>query len=221
MTKRLFIAPHFADIAWSCGGLIATDPINSIISVVFSLKPNKELIKKYDDYLYELYRKPEKKFLKMFNLKSINLEYPSAIARGRTPNDLFSKEFTSQEKDLIFEIRDKLHEIIDRYNIKEVYCPKSDRHQIDHVLTKEAVIKISRAVHIFYYKDIPDFLPDDKDEPEEHLELIKIDISRVLDKKIKAVLLYNKFIEIFYQSKEKILKLIEKTPSEVYWKLKD
>ncbi|MHA1126184.1 MAG: PIG-L deacetylase family protein [Candidatus Heimdallarchaeota archaeon] len=221
MTKRLFIAPHYADVAFSCGGLIALDPANSIVSLVFSLKPEKDLIKKYEKYLFEIHRKPEKKYLKMFNLTSIDLKFPSALVRGRTPSDLFSIELTQIEKDLIFKIRDRLHEIIDRYNITEIYCPKDDRHQIDHYITKIAASKISREVHVFYYKDAPDFLPDEKDKSYEHLELLKINISKVLDQKIKAVSLYENILTLFFHSKERILSKMKKTPFEVYWKVKD
>ncbi len=221
MSKRLFIGPHFGDIAYSCGGLIALDPSNSILTVIFSLKPDKDLEKKYNDYFFEFFRKPEKKFQKMFNLTSIDLEFPSAISRGRTPLDLFSIELTQMEKDLVFTIRDRLHEIIDRYNIKEIYCPKDERHQIDHYITKIAASKISREVHVFYYKDAPDFFPDEKDKSDEHLELMKINISKVLDQKIKAATLYEKHLELFFHSKEKILLKMEKIKFEVYWKVKD
>ena len=221
MSKRLFISPHFADVAFSCGGLIALDPENSLLTVVFSLKPEKDLLKKYDKYMFETSRKPEKKYLKMFDLTSIDLDFPSAISRGRTPSNLFSKELTQMEKDLVFEIRDRLDEIINRYNIKEIYCPKDDRHQIDHHLTKVAVSKISREVHVFYYKDAPDFLSDEKDKSEEHLELIKINISKVLDQKIKVVSLYEDILELFFHSKEKIISKMKQIPYEVYWKVKD
>lgn len=220
MSKRLFISPHFADIAFSCGGLIALDPENSLLTVVFSLKPEKGLLKQYNEFFFEFYRKAEKKFLKMFNLTSIDLELPSAISRGRTPSDLFSKELTQMEKDLVFTIRDRLHEIIDHYNIKEIYCPKDDRHQIDHQITKIAASKIAREVHVFYYKDAPDFFPDEKDKSDEHLELIKINILKVLDKKIKAVSLYEKYMELFLHSKEKTIAKMKKTPCEIYWKAK-
>ena len=220
MTKRLFIAPHFADIAWSCGGLIAMDPSNSIVAIVFSQKPSKEILKKYEDYTLEVYRKSEIKYQKMFNLTYEYLDFLHAIGAGRTPSNLFSKDLSQKEKDLVYEIRDRLHDIIDKYRITEIYCPKADRIQVDHVITKEAVNKIAREIHVFYYKDIPDFLPDDNDKSEANLELIKIDISKVLDQKIKAVSLFKKFYEIFYQSLEKIIAKMKKIPYEVYWKVK-
>jgi len=219
MSKRLFLAPHFSVIAWSCGGTIALNPSNVILANVFTLKPNKETKEKYNDYLHEDNRKPEKKFQKRFKLTSRNFDFPSAFDRGRTPSTIFSKDLTELEMELIFEIRDKIHDLIDQYNIEEIYCPKAQDNKIDHYIVKEAVNKIKKEVHVFYYKDFPNFLPEDSDKAETNLELIKIDITNTIEEKIAAVTLYEKSLKSFYQSKEKIIALIRKNPYEVYWKV--
>ena len=219
MSKRLFLAPHFSDIAWSCGGMIALDPSNSIVVNVFNLKPTKETKQKYKDFIQENYRKPEKKFQTMFKFTALKFDLAEALDRGRTPSTIFSKELTASEKELVYEIRDKIHALIDQHKITEIYCPKAQRNQTDHFIVKEAVNKITKEVHIFYYKDFPNFLPEDSDKTEVNLELIKFDITNVIEQKIAAISLYEKALKTFYQSKEKIIALIRKNPYEIYWKV--
>ena len=222
MSKRLFIAPHFADIAVSFVGLVAMDIENSIVVNIFTAKPKVVRRITTREYNQELERHTENRLRKILGYQYVDFGFRDSFARGRTKETYFTSNLNSEEEELVEKIKVRLMETIAKYDIKEVYSPQALRNHIDHFIVKEAVKKIPCELTLFYYEDSPDFNPETPDlSNDPHLEKIVVDISSVVNKKTNAVKLYKTTINTFYQSVEKVIKSIKKHPVELYWKVID
>lgn len=218
MTKKLFLEPHYGDIAWSCGGLVAKHKKESIIVTIFP--PRRKYYRlKFKGIIYRKKKREEIRFEKSYGVEIIYLKYKSAFMRGRILEELFDKKLNALEKEIVIQLREYISELVINKDIKEIYCPMAQRNQIDHLIVKEAISNILlENVDIYYYEDFPNFLPESKKlVTESNLNAIKIDISDVLEEKIKAVLFYESLIEPYFVSKEKLVDLIRKTPYEIFW----
>ncbi|NHJ39282.1 MAG: hypothetical protein FK731_04560 [Asgard group archaeon] len=218
MTKKLFLEPHYGDIAWSCGGLVAKNKKESIIVTIFP--PRRKYYRlKFKGIIYRKKKREEIRFEKSYGVEIIYLNYKSAFMRGRILEELFDKKLNALEKEIVIQLREYISELVINKDIKEIYCPMAQRNQIDHLIVKEAISNILlEKVDIYYYEDFPNFLPESKKlVTESNLNAIKIDISDVLEEKIKAVLFYESLIEPYFVSKEKLVDLIRKTPYEIFW----
>ena len=218
MSKKLFLEPHYGDIAWSCSGLVAQNKQDSIIVNIFPPRSKFYRIK-LRGLKYKKRKENEKRFEKLFGIKIIYLSYKSAFLRGRTLEDLFDKQLNKIEEAQVLTLRNLIITMIDDYNITEIYCPMAQRNQIDHLIVKKAVYGITTPiVKIFYYEDFPNFLPDSrKYQKETKFAAHKVDISDVIEEKIKAVLIYKTLIRSYFKSEETLVNLIRKTPYETYW----
>jgi len=220
MKKKLFLAPHFADIAWSCSGLLLMNKSESIVVNIFSAKPENEKILKAHSYTQEDERDSEEKFYKKFGIESISLDYEESLIRGRRIEDLFTGELTKEEEKLILDITISIGDLVGKYQIKEIFCPKATRNHIDHLIVKKAIEKLISPVDVYYYEDAPLFAKSkSKTEINENLKEIEVEISSVLEEKIQAILLYPNTIKAHYISVDSIINAIRKNPIEKYWRV--
>ncbi|MFW9924649.1 MAG: PIG-L deacetylase family protein [Candidatus Thorarchaeota archaeon] len=218
MSKKLFLEPHFGDIAWSCGGLVAQNKEASIIITIFPPR-RKFYWLKFLGIIYRKKKNEEKRFEKLFNLNIIYLKFKSAFMRGRTLEGLFDKKLNAIEEEQVLELRKIINELLLEENISEIYCPKAQRNQIDHLIVKKAVLGLTPTnATIYYYEDFPNFLPESKKIHSSKTQTkVRIDISKVVEEKIQAVLIYESLISSYFTSKEVLVDLIRKTPYEYYW----
>lgn len=220
MSKKLFLSPHYSDIAWSCSGLIAKHKQISEFTYFFTAAPknvDNPIIKRN----LRKAKKETKKFHRLYNCNRYYLNFSHAIQRGIALENVFDKGLLEKddEQSLILQIRTKIADIINKNNFSEIYCPKAIRGHIDHLVIKQAILPFSSTVSIFYYQDFPTFIEEPQlEKAEPHLQLIKIDISEVIEEKIKAVLTYKSVIKQFYLSREKLQEQIRRYPYELYWK---
>ncbi|MHA1155414.1 MAG: hypothetical protein ACTSQK_04840 [Candidatus Heimdallarchaeota archaeon] len=221
MTRKLFLEPHFGDIAWSCSGLIAQNKKDSIIVNLFPPRSKYyrfriNVMKKYKRKWQE-----EKSFERIFDIKIIYRKYKSAFLRGRKIENLFDKKLNAIEEQLVEELRADIAELIVKENITELYCPYAQRNQIDHLLVKKAVSGLTTTdVVIYYYEDFPNFLPKSTQIEDSLLQPVKIDISISIEEKIEAVLQYKSLVTPYFKSEKTLIDLIRKTPFEIYWQEK-
>lgn len=218
MLKKLFLEPHYGDIAWSCGGLLAQNKQESIILNIFP--PRSKFFRiKFRFIKYNRRKKNEKRFEKLFGIKIFYLSFKSAFLRGRTLETLFDKELNRIEHSQVLELRNIIIKFIDDYNVSEIYCPMAQRNQVDHLIVNKAVKGITaHDVQIYYYEDFPNFLPESKKYLQnKDAKAIRKDISDVIDEKIEAVLIYKSLIREHYKSIEGLVKLIKDTPYETFW----
>ncbi|NHK30959.1 MAG: hypothetical protein FK730_06370 [Asgard group archaeon] len=221
MVKKLFLEPHFGDIAWSCGGLVAKHKKESIIVTIFP--PRRKFFRlKLKARKYRKKKREEIRFERLYGVKIIYLKYKSAFMRGRILEDLFDKKLNELEKEIVIQLREFITDLVLNEGITEIYCPMAQRNQIDHLIVKEAVSNLLlENIDIFYYEDFPNFLPESKKlVTEPTLKALKIDMSDVIEEKINAVLFYDSLIEPYFVSKEKLVNLIRRTPFEIFWKEK-
>ncbi|NHJ05415.1 MAG: hypothetical protein EAX90_11360 [Candidatus Heimdallarchaeota archaeon] len=218
MTNKLFLEPHYGDIAWSCSGILAQNKSNSIIINIFP--PRRKFYRfKLKGRIYRSKKREEKSFEKLYRVTIIYLKYKSAFLRGRTIENLFDKQLNKIEEKQVLELRNLIVKMIEDFDVSEIYCPKAQRNQIDHLIVKKAVYGITSSnIDVFYYEDFPNFLPESKKYfSESALQAKKIDISDVIEEKIKAVLAYKSLIKSYFKSKEKLIGLIRNTPFETFW----
>lgn len=220
MKKKLFLAPHFADIAWSCSGLLLMNKSESIVVNVFSALPEDENILKSFSYTQEKERLSEKKFYEKFGIESIPLDFKESLIRGRKIESLFSSELTEEEEKMILDIAIRIGDLVGKYRIKEIFCPKATRNHVDHFIVKKSIEKLISPVEVYYYEDAPLFAKDkSKVETAENLKEINIDISSVLEDKIQALLLFPDTIKAHYTSVKSIINALRKNPIEKYWRV--
>jgi len=215
---KLFLQPHYGDIAWSCGGLVAKHKKESIIVSIFP--PKRKFFRlKLKGIVYRRKKREENHFEKLFGFKGIYLKYKSAFLRGRTLETLFDKNLNELEQQQVVALRDYLSNLILQEGITEVYCPKAQRNMIDHLIVKQAVYGLTATdITIYYYEDFPNFLPEaKKTSKKSKTKTIKVDISDVIEEKIQAIILYDSLVKPYYRSEEKLVELIRKTPFETYW----
>lgn len=218
MTKKLFLEPHYGDIAWSCGGLVAQNKDESIIVTIFP--PRSKFYRfRLKRFVYRNKRKEEERFEELFGVKIIYLKYRSAFMRGRNLEALFDVELNDIEEKQVIELRKYITKIIKDENITEVYCPKAQRKQVDHLIVKKAVYGlIPDNFTVYYYEDFPNFIPksqmliDSSDMKE-----IRVNIENVIEEKIQAILLYESLVDPYFKSKETLVEFIRKTPFETFW----
>ena len=222
MTKKLFLEPHYGDIAWSCGGLLYKYKGESIILNFFPPKKMKKFLFRKIKIKSRLGKKNNEKFRKLFNLKIIYLDYQSAFLRGRSDKNLFDKRLTSEEEELVSKIREDITKFVSQEKITEIYCPYAQRYQVDHLILRKAISTISiPEVIVYYYEDFPNFHPKSEEIVNPNLEVNKIDISDYIEKKIEAVLIYDNLVKAFFTNKETLIELIHNRPYETYWKEKE
>ncbi len=220
MKKKLFLAPHFADIAWSCSGFLIMNKSESVVVNVFSAFPEDDTILKPYSYTQEIERQSEGKFYEKFGILSIPLDFKESLIRGRRIEDLFTSELTEEEEKLILEIAIRIGDLIGKYQVKEIFCPKASRNHVDHYIVKKAVEKLISPVEIYYYEDAPLFSKHkSKTDTAKNLKEIDIDISSVLEDKIQALLLYPNTIKAHYTSVDSIINALRKNPFEKYWRV--
>ena len=220
MKKKLFLAPHFADIAWSCSGLILKNISDSIVANVFSAKPDDMNARKSITYDQEMERHSEEKFFEKFGIESIQLDFKEALSRGRKIEEFFSLKLNEKEEKLILDLAISLGDLIGKYRVSELFCPKAIRHHIDHYIVKKSVEKVMSPVEIYYYEDAPIFTKDkSKEKIPENLKEIRIDISSVIEQKIQGLLFYPATIKAHYKSEESVVKAIRENPYEFYWRV--
>ncbi len=220
MKKKLFLAPHFADIAWSCSGLILMNISDSVVANVFSAKPEDMIARKSFTYDQEMERHSEEKFFKKFSIDSVQLDFKEALSRGRKIEEFFTLKLNEEEEKLILDIAVSLGDLIGKYRVSELFCPKAIRHHVDHYIVKKSVEKLMSPVEIYYYEDAPIFGQDkSKEKIPGNLKEIKIDISSVLEEKIQGLLLYPATIKAHYKSEDSVVKAIRENPYEYYWRV--
>jgi hypothetical protein len=192
----------------------------SIVVNVFSAKPEDMATMKSFSYTQEMERLSEEKFFKKFGIEFVQLDYQEAMVRGRKIEEFFSLKLNDEEEKLILDIAIKIGDLIGKYRISEVFCPKAIRNHIDHYIVKKSIEKIMTPVEIYYYEDAPIFIQEkSKEKTPENLKEIKIDISSVLEDKIESVLLYPATIKAHYKSQESVIKAIRDNPYEKYWRV--
>jgi hypothetical protein len=192
----------------------------SIVVNVFSAKPEDEEILKPFSYTQEKERLSEEKFYKQFGIESIHLDFKESLIRGRKIEDLFTSELTVEEEKIILDIAIKIGDLLGKYRIKEIFCPKATRNHVDHYIVKKSIEKLISPVEIYYYEDAPLFTKSKaKEETVKNLKEISIDISSVLEEKIQALLLYPNTIKAHYTSVDSIVKALRKNPVERYWRV--
>ncbi|NHJ49497.1 MAG: hypothetical protein FK733_17035 [Asgard group archaeon] len=218
MSKKLFIEPHYGDVAWSCAGLIAMNKENSIVVNIFPPR------RRYDRLLlkgftYRKRKRVEKRFQELFGIRIIYLNYESALLRGRTIKELIDTKLNPIEKEQVAQIRQFISDFVIKEGITEIYSPLAQRNQIDHVIVKEAVSGLlTTGCEIYYYEDFPDFMPKtEKGLITPDLIEKKVDITSVIEEKIQAVILYESLVRAYFTSKESLLESIRKSPFETYW----
>ena len=127
MKKKLFLAPHFADIAWSCSGLILMNISDSIVANVFSAKPDDMNARKTFTYDQEMERQSEEKFFEKFGIESVQLDFKEALSRGRKIEEFFSLKLNEEEEKIILDLAISLGDLIGKYRVSELFCPKAIR----------------------------------------------------------------------------------------------
>lgn len=222
MGKKLFLEPHYGDVAWSCSGLIALHKEDSIIVNLFP--PKRKFYRlKFKGIIYRRKKKEEEHFAQLFGIKILYYKYESAFLRGRNIETLFDKNLNEIEENLVIQLHQDILKLIEKENISELYCPKAERHQIDHLITKAAVARIVASdCKIFYYEDFPNFLPESNiiNREDGNLTKLTISIEPVIEEKIKAVHIYQSLVKPYFTSEESLVNLIRNTPFENYWKEK-
>ncbi|HUT79823.1 MAG TPA: hypothetical protein VMZ29_01365 [Candidatus Bathyarchaeia archaeon] len=221
MAEKLFLEPHYGDIAWSCSGLVALYKEETLIVNLFP--PKRKFYRlKFKGIIYRRKKREEKDFSKLFGIRILYLKYKSAFLRGRSIETLFDKEFNKLEEKIVIQLYQDIIKLIDKEKVSEIYCPKAQRNQIDHLIVKAAVARIvATDCKIFYYEDFPNFLPDSKIiDKETDLEKMKVNIQEVIEEKIQAVHIYQSLIKPYFKSEESLVELIRKTPYETFWKEK-
>ncbi|MHA1213582.1 MAG: PIG-L deacetylase family protein [Candidatus Heimdallarchaeota archaeon] len=218
MAKKLFLQPHYGDIAWSCGGLVTKHKKESIVVSIFP--PKRKFYRlKFMGIIYRKKKREEKQFEKLIGFKGIYLKFKSAFLRGRTLETLFDKNLNELEQQQGVDLRGYLSKLILQEGITEVYCPKAQRNMIDHLIVKQAVYGLTATdITIYFYEDFPNFLPEAKKTTKKSkTKTIKVDISDVIEEKIQAIILYESLVQPYFRSKEKLVELIRKTPFETFW----
>ncbi|MCE7744461.1 MAG: hypothetical protein GPJ52_04935 [Candidatus Heimdallarchaeota archaeon] len=220
MKKKLFIAPHFGDIPWSCSGLLLMNISESIVVNVFSAKPEDKNGRESFLYDPEMDRSSEEKFFKKFGIESVQLDFMESLDRGRKIGELFTVKLNAEEEKLILDLAISLGDLVGKYRVSEIFCPKAIRNHIDHFIVKKAVERLMSPVEIYYYEDVLILIQKkSKEKIPANLKEIKIDISSVLEEKIQSVLLYPAIIKAHYKSEEALVKAIRENPYEYYWRV--
>ena len=220
MKKKLFLAPHFADIAWSCSGLIFMNIPESIVVNIFSAKPEDMNARKSFTYDQEMERKSEEKFFEKYGIDSIQLDFKEAISRGRKVEEFFITKLNDEEEKLILDLAISFGDLIGKYGVSEIFCPKAIRNHVDHFIVKKAVERLISPAEIYYYEDVLILIREkSKVGILANLKEIKIDISSVLEEKIQALLLYPATIKAHYKSEDSLVKAIRENPYENYWRV--
>ncbi|MBN1328146.1 MAG: hypothetical protein JXA54_01620 [Candidatus Heimdallarchaeota archaeon] len=122
----------------------------------------------------------------MFGIKILYYKYKSAFLRGRSAETLFDKTFNELEQKIVNQLHQDIIKLVEDKNISEIYCPRANENQIDHLLVRAAVARIvATDCKIFYYEDFPNFTFDSKiSNKEKNMEKKIIDFHDVIDEKI-------------------------------------
>lgn len=218
MTKKLFLEPHYGDIAWSCGGLLYLNKEDSIILNIFPPRKKYDFLNLKRRRNYRRAKKREKAFVELFGVKIIYWKYKSAFLRGRTDKNFFDRNLTELEENMVVEIRQEIEKLILEEKITEVYCPYAQRNQVDHIIVRKAVkgFTITNA-KIFYYEDFPNFHPQSEKIKDPSMIPSRVDISASIEEKIKAILIYEHLVKAFFKDTETLIDLVWKKPFETYW----
>jgi LmbE family N-acetylglucosaminyl deacetylase len=218
---KLFIEPHFGDVAWSCSGLLAKEETKATILCIFSAKKCHLVKTKRNNGSQWYLKKNEKKYAKMMNTDLHFFNYAKYDLRNRPPQKFFDSVLSPIEQKLLCDLTAQLKKFVKKNNVTEIYCPKASRSHIDHLLVKQATTQFIDSHTVYYYEDCPTFTNDQKYFPsfEPNLEEIKIDISSVIPQKYNGMLIFDELIKSFFTSKEALKSLIHKRPYEKYWRI--
>ncbi len=209
--KYLYLAPHFDDVAYSCSGHIALvaaqEGHESHLATVFpqeincqtSEQLNEQNTGQNEPQKAKPFLSPRVKgdhaLCQEFDLVSHLLPFVDAIYRGYSLEDdascrVFNDYSDAEEIDVTIAIETLVNEI----QPDVVYAPLAIGNHVDHRLVRNAVLNLHArepGYRIEFYEDIP-YVMSQPVNPAiaEQMSPHYIDITKVLDKKIDAMLCY-------------------------------
>ncbi|MEA2070923.1 MAG: hypothetical protein U9O98_06490 [Asgard group archaeon] len=218
MSKTIIIEPHFSDAAWSTGGLIAKNPEEYMIVTIFSSNKFFSRFRNKNFNNRDL-RRAERKFLRKLGVTHKGLGFNKDTDRKRDLSEIFHGSLKPAEQEMIPKIAKKLRKLYETYQPEVIYAPMAVDHRIDHTIVKKA-IQHEPYSDIIFYEDFPNFSDENRKNKYnyEGFELLKEDISDVINKKIDGIFCFKRLIKAFYTNPQILQKSLKQNPYELYWK---
>lgn len=244
--ERIFISPHFDDVVFSCGGLLAQlRGISSVLVITvfsgvgegFSSKTGKKFILdcgyESGEELFNRRKMEEKKVAIMLEYKTQLMNFPDAIFRYEK-GFLGKKHFYNDSAHLFGEVNknDKvmgvlekeLNELINKYSKREtmIYFPLGLGGHVDHKIVS-FIGKNLKWRKIYYYEDFP-YVTYDKGISLDGMKLkIVLTPKKILKEKYQAMLEYKSQINDTFRSNNNLRKQLNDfylKRGEYYWQTK-
>jgi len=229
----LIISPHFDDACYSIGGTLIRDKYfdEKIILTIFTKSRYTAYnINLDEDIISQLREQEDIDFCKAIGAVQICLDYPDASSRN---DEIFCNKHINEcivpYIEIIDSISRVLYEIIhflaNNRDLKTIFVPLAVGNHIDHIIAYYSFIrlikenKLSKMIkYVIFYEDLPyasnydlnglDFIIRERmDLLRRNVESLIIDISDMIDKKLKLMRLYKTqttdeiLNEIYYHAK--------------------
>lgn len=163
--KIIVVSPHIDDAAFAIGGIIAKykNDFEFLIVDIFSeqnytLYWDKFINSRDKKYLLE----EERIFWKAAGVEGEMLGYLDAPLRKQYQNKkvinslLSTEEIIHTEELLVDNIKCDIEAIIKKYNPNYIFCPIGNGLHVDHIIVREACMKIKlNKVNMLFYEDMP------------------------------------------------------------------
>lgn len=232
--RHIFLAPHFDDVVYSCGGTLSVQVstgLRPLVITIFGGKPSanqatsplaKQVINEmgYDDAvrLTEDRRKEDSAALDLLQADYLWLDYQECIYRGSytSKEQFMGGEVHSNDEFIERELTQLLHRLQEDLPDVVWYAPLGVGRHVDHQIACSAADHLSRSGgKVYFYEDFPYVYRDpaalDKRIAElgGDYEYALVEVSEMLPLKLEAGDLYQSQIASNFNSREAMHKAIE------------
>lgn len=162
-SRKLFVQAHGDDCALSCGAFLAKLHVencsSNVIATIFSNYSSeyfswKESIDLTNERYSQIRQMEDELFVENIKSKILFLNFSESLLRGIKypilPLGIFKKDYKVLESIFL-----KIKQIVDQYNINEIYLPMGIGWNCDHQILTEVAWKLKEYLHIYLYEDYP------------------------------------------------------------------
>jgi LmbE family N-acetylglucosaminyl deacetylase len=197
--RIIYLSPHFDDLAYSNGGLMAKrlDFEEFTVLNIFTRSlyaPNVHETKV--EQISAIRDQEDARYCLAYQIKRINLGFGDSSCRGY---DDMQELNTDPEKDPVFvEVETAIKSVLENYQCDVIFCPLAIGSHVDHLMVFRTIksAKSEDLVKLFY-EDIPYCMKFTKNEIEEIVSkklqttyLFHLDIGMEISRKLEDMKIY-------------------------------